>query len=69
MKITKNKRTFVAENLVIDSWEKIKPSFEDLVNRSIDTKENYKNWLVDKSELEAVLEEDAELIITEYKRI
>lgn len=59
MKITKNKRTFVAENLVIDSWEKIKPSFEDLVNRSIDTKENYKKWLVDKSELEAVLEEDA----------
>ncbi len=59
MKITKNKRVFVAENLVIDSWEKIKPSFEDLVNRSIDTKENYKNWLVDKSELEAVLEEDA----------
>ena len=59
MKITKNKRSFVAENLVIDSWEKIKPSFEDLVNRSIDTKENYKKWLVDKSELEAVLEEDA----------
>ena len=59
MKITKNKRTFVAENLVIDSWEKIKPSFEDLVNRSINTKENYKKWLVDKSELEAVLEEDA----------
>lgn len=59
MKITKNKRVFVAENLVIDSWEKIKPSFEDLVNRSIDTKENYKKWLVDKSELEAVLEEDA----------
>ena len=59
MKITKNKRVFVAENLVIDSWEKIKPSFEDLVNRPIDTKENYKNWLVDKSELEAVLEEDA----------
>ena len=44
---------------MIDSWEKIKPSFEDLVNRSIDTKENYKKWLVDKSELEAVLEEDA----------
>ena len=59
MKITKNKRTFVAENLVIDSWEKIKPSFEDLVNRSTETKENYKKWLVDKSELEAVLEEDA----------
>ncbi|MEY3237891.1 MAG: hypothetical protein RI883_1992 [Bacteroidota bacterium] len=59
MKITKNKRTFVEENLVIDSWEKIKPSFEDLVNRSIETKDNYKKWLLDKSELEAVLEEDA----------
>ncbi len=59
MKITKNKRTFVGENLVIDSWDKIKPSFEDLVDRSIDTKEKYKKWLLDKSELEAVLEEDA----------
>jgi oligoendopeptidase F len=59
MKITKNKRSFVAENLVIDSWEKIKPSFEDLVNRSIESKDDYKKWLLDKSELEAVLEEDA----------
>ncbi len=59
MKITKNKRSYVAENLVIDSWEKIKPSFEDLVNRSIESKDDYKKWLLDKSELEAVLEEDA----------
>lgn len=59
MKIEKAKRTFVAENLQIDSWESIKTYFDDLLARTIETKEDYTKWLKDKSELEAVLEEDA----------
>jgi oligoendopeptidase F len=59
MKIVKNKRTFVAENLKIDSWEVIRPYFEDLLARTITEKEAFIAWLQDKSELEAVLEEDA----------
>lgn len=59
MKIQKEPRIFVAENLVIDSWESIKNYFEDLLQRTISTKEDYLKWLQDKSELEAVLEEDA----------
>ena len=59
MKIEKAKRTFVAENLQIDSWESIKTYFDDLLARTIETKEDYAKWLKDKSELEAVLEEDA----------
>ncbi len=59
MKIVKPKRSFVAENLAIDSWEVIKPYFEDLLNREISEKADFKKWLSDKSELEAVLEEDA----------
>lgn len=59
MKIEKAKRTFVAENLQIDSWESIKTYFDDLLARTIETKEDYIKWLKDKSELEAVLEEDA----------
>lgn len=59
MKIEKAKRTFVAENLQIDSWESIKTYFDDLLARTIVTKDNYTKWLKDKSELEAVLEEDA----------
>lgn len=59
MKITKSPRTFVAENLVIDSWESIQNYFEELAHRSTNSKEEYVKWLHDKSELEAVLEEDA----------
>lgn len=59
MKIVKPKRSFVAENLAIDSWEVIQPYFEDLLNREISEKADFKKWLSDKSELEAVLEEDA----------
>jgi oligoendopeptidase F len=59
MKITKPKRSFVAENLAIDSWEVIQPYFEDLLNREITERSDFEKWLSDKSELEAVLEEDA----------
>lgn len=59
MKIEKPKRSFVAEDLVIDSWEVIQPYFEDLLNREISEKSDFEKWLSDKSELEAVLEEDA----------
>jgi len=59
MKLEKAKRTFISENLIIDSWESIKTYFEELLNRPISSKEDYLKWLKDKSELEAVLEEDA----------
>lgn len=32
---TRPKRKFVSENLAVDSWEKIKPLFDDLVEREI----------------------------------
>ena len=36
MKIpTRPKRRFVSENIIIDSWEKLKPIYEDLANRKI----------------------------------
>jgi oligoendopeptidase F len=59
MKITKNKRTFIKEDLIIDSWEKIKPYFEELLSRKITDLVGFKKWLADRSELDAVLEEDA----------
>jgi oligoendopeptidase F len=59
MKIERNKRQFVAEDLVIDSWESIQAYFTDLVNRDISKKADFVKWLKDKSEIEAVLEEDS----------
>jgi len=55
---TKEKRRFLPDDLVIDSWNKLHPYFEDLKNREISNVQELENWLKDRSELEAVLEED-----------
>ncbi|TXB66936.1 M3 family oligoendopeptidase [Vicingus serpentipes] len=55
---TIGKRNFLPDNLVIDSWEKIAPYFEDLKTRTINNVTELEKWLKDRSELEAVLEED-----------
>jgi oligoendopeptidase F len=59
MKIEKSPRIFVKEGLEINSWESIRPYFENLAARTLDTKEAYQQWLKDRSELDAILEEDA----------
>lgn len=58
MNITKPTRQFVSNELQINSWESIRPYFEDLVARKIDTSKEMVQWLQDQSELEAILEED-----------
>ncbi len=55
---TKEKRNFLPDNLVIDSWEKIASYFEDLKTRTINNVTELEKWLRDRSELEAILEED-----------
>ena len=55
---TRSKRKFVSENLVIDSWKKIKSLFDNLVEREISSVTDLEKWMLDRSELEAVLEED-----------
>ncbi|MGE0561705.1 MAG: M3 family oligoendopeptidase [Flavobacteriales bacterium] len=54
----KNKRSFLSDDLIIDSWDKIKSYFEDLKNRNLTNVADLEKWLKDRSELEAVLEED-----------
>ena len=58
MKIERNKRQFIKEDLSIESWEDLKSYFDDLLAREIDSKETFQQWLLDRSELDAVLEED-----------
>ena len=58
MKIVKACRGFVSKNIQINSFDIIKPFFEDLLNRSISCKVEFDKWLQDRSELDAVLEED-----------
>jgi oligoendopeptidase F len=58
MKLERVERKFVDNNLEINSWEMILPYFEDLTKREISSRTELENWLKDKSELEAILEED-----------
>ena len=58
MKIQKPQRQFVDQQLTIDKWESIEPYFTDLVNRPIPGREDFIKWLKDRSELDAILEED-----------
>ena len=58
MKIEKPRRKFLSNHIEVDSWEVIKPYFDDLLNRSIENKIEFEKWLSDRSELDAVLEED-----------
>ena len=51
-------RKFVSKDLVIDSWQKIQPLFEDLLKREINSISELEQWMSDRSELSAVLEED-----------
>lgn len=55
---SKPKRNFLPDNLVIDSWNKLLPYFEELDKRVIASLDDLKKLLKDISELEAVLEED-----------
>ena len=55
---TRPKRKFVHENLVIDSWGKIKSLFDNLLKRKITSVAELETWMLDQSELVAVLEED-----------
>jgi oligoendopeptidase F len=55
----KKERQFLPQNLLIEAWTTLEPFFEDLKNRPINSVNDLEKWLQDRSELEAVLEEDA----------
>jgi oligoendopeptidase F len=50
--------TFIPSGTKADSWDAIRPYFEDLNARSVSTKAETWQWLLDRSELNAWLEED-----------
>ena len=52
------KRKFLPEDLSIDKWEDVSAFFENLESRKIEDFQSLWTWLKDRSELEAVLEED-----------
>jgi len=55
--ITKKPRTYIPQELNI-TWENLEPLFAELQNREINSTLELEQWLKDRSELEAALEED-----------
>ncbi|RBQ03809.1 M3 family oligoendopeptidase [Pedobacter miscanthi] len=55
--ITKKPRTYIPQELTI-TWENLEPLFTELQNREISSTTELEQWLKDRSELEAALEED-----------
>lgn len=51
------KRRFVASDLQTDSWSELMPYFDVLLQRELPDLAALEQWLVDRSELEAVLDE------------
>lgn len=51
-------RKFVSPDFTCESWKSVESYLSDLQNRDISSIESFKKWLADKSELEAVLEEN-----------
>lgn len=51
-------RTYLAAEFKVDSWETLKPYFEELNTRNIASVAELEKWMQDRSELESVLSED-----------
>ncbi|MBA2248828.1 MAG: M3 family oligoendopeptidase [Chitinophagaceae bacterium] len=56
--IQKITRHFLPADLTIDKWETLEPWFKELLERKINSKTELEKWLMDMSELEAVINED-----------
>lgn len=51
-------RNFLPEHFSVTTWEALKPYFEELLQRNLDSLDALKKWFKDRSELESVIAED-----------
>lgn len=56
--ITRKDRKYLAENLAVHTWQDIESYYNELLNREIDNKENLLKWIADRSETDAVVDEE-----------
>ncbi len=57
-KLQRPKRQFLPESFTVTDWTALKPYFDNLLSREFTSAENVRQWLRDRSELEAVISED-----------
>lgn len=51
-------RKFLKEDFKVTSWEELRPFFDNLLERKLESIDDLKHWFRDRSELEAVISED-----------
>ncbi|MFW5774010.1 MAG: hypothetical protein ACOCWD_04935, partial [Tangfeifania sp.] len=51
-------RTYIPSKLTVDSWKTIEPFYNELIHRKINSPDELKQWLKDRSELEAMVSEE-----------
>lgn len=56
--VVRKPRTFVAEDIRINTWEDILPYFQQLLDAEISSVEDLEKWLLQRNELESVIGED-----------
>lgn len=57
-KIERPKRKFLPENFVVTDWPGLKPYFDNLLSRELNSVTAMRSWLQERSELESVISED-----------
>jgi oligoendopeptidase F len=57
-KIERPKRKFLPENFVVTDWPGLKPYFDELLSREVNSVAAMRSWLHDRSELESIISED-----------
>jgi oligoendopeptidase F len=58
MKLERPPRKFLPDEFKLNSWEDIKPYFDQLLDAGFDSVEQLKTWFRQRSELEAIISED-----------
>ncbi len=56
--IIRNKRNYLAEDLIINTWDDIASYYEQLTDRNIEDREALLKWMADRSETDAALDEE-----------
>ena len=51
-------RTFIGEEFALNSWQDVKPLYENLLHREIANAHDLRKWFIDRSELESYLSEN-----------
>lgn len=56
--ISRNKRSYLSDDLFVNTWQDIESYFDELLARTINSKDDLLKWIADRSETDAVIDEE-----------